>query len=410
MDHQEPQQTGTRRFWSDNAALGLATLVAGLFNTLYSLFLAHALGPFDYGRVAALNNVVGLFLLPLPIIGLVAIRVGRQPGQRWLVAGTLGLGGSLFLAAVLLSASLGRNLHLPARLIVLYTVTVVFNFGYALYMGFLERSRHYRLVGALLVASSGLGVLCVLLAVTVGRPHPLAWLGVLQAVAVAALFLGARHYGESLPAAPPRRLTSTIVATTLGVGTLQAFWGFSDSLWAKAHLNGVDAGLYTGLTTIGQALPFVVSSLATVMLTAILDEPQERFKYLSRTLLATLAVAGLFLGVLALFPTLLVRLALGPAFLPMSPLIQRYSDAMAALSLVVVMTTYGVAVGAYSTMVGAALGTLIWILALIPAHTMSMLVNRTLGAMLLTLVLVGGAFLLSQRKNRSPASGDRFPS
>jgi len=396
----------TGRFWSDNAWLGVATVVAGVFNTLYSVFLAHALGPADYGRIVALNNLVGLLLLPLPIIGLMAIRVGKQPHQRWVVLGALAIGGAMFLLAVWLSPLGARVFHVHQSLIVLFAASVLLNFAYALYIGFLERARRYGLVGLLLVIASALSLMAVVVAVTMGHQHPIAWLGGAQLLALFILFLIARFYSQQLPSLPRAPLKRVIVATTLGVGSLQAFWGLTDSLWAKAHLPAVTAGLYTGLATIGQALPFAVSSLATVMLTAILDEPQDRRRYLLRTLLMTGALAMLFIAVLALFPEIVVRLALGSQFIPMTSLIQRYSDAMVALSFVLVLTTYGVAVGALRTMVAAGIGTLFWMVWLSGADTMEALVRRTLISMGVTLGLVLLAFFIGEKEiTGSPNKG-----
>jgi O-antigen/teichoic acid export membrane protein len=393
MQRTEGAVSGTSRFWSDNVVLGLATIVAGLFNTAYSVLLAHLMGPDSYGRIGALNNLVSLFLLPLPIIGLAAIRVGRQAHQqRLLFAISVGIGVFIFLLALWLSPSLGHTLHLPTDLIVLYCSSVILSFAYALYIGYLKRARQYGMVGLLLVLASAASVAAVVAAVTWGHKFPLFWLGVWQAVAVIVVFSLALQLTRYVPVLPPVRLRREVVWTTLGVGTLEALWSFTDVLFAKAHLSTANAGLYTGLSTIGQSLPFVVASLATVMLTAILDDPHRRRGYLTRTLLATVGLGILFVGILLLFPRPVVHLALGRAFIPMVPLIQRYSDAMVALSLVLVFATYGVAVGAYRTMTAAGLGTMTWIVLLAGARTMNALVDRTLISMVATLVLVGLAF------------------
>lgn len=398
---------GTRRFWSDNAALGTATVLAGIFNTAYSVLLAHALGPVDYGRIGALNNLVSLFLLPLPIVGLAAIRLGRQRGrEKALRRASLGIGLGIFILAALFSPALAERFRLAAVLVVLYSATVVLNFGYALYVGYLKRARRYGQVGLVLVLASGTSVLGVVLAVTVGRAAPLVWLGVWQLVTVVGLFFYTQFLAKNVPSLPAVRLRPEVVATTLGVGTLQALWGFSDVLFAKARLSSVQAGWYTGLSTIGQALPFVAASLATVMLTAVLDDPSSRRAYLQRTVWATGGLGALFIALLWFFPVPVVRLALGGAFVPMSPLIQRYSDAMAAMALVLVLTTYGVALGAYRTMVAAALGTALWIGALTGAHSMNALVNRTLESMLATLVLVVLSFWVGREISRPPHEGE----
>jgi O-antigen/teichoic acid export membrane protein len=397
------------RFWSDNAALGAATVITGLLNTAYSLLLAHSLGPGDYGQIGALNNVVSLFLLPLPVVGLVAIRVGRRASAPQLSLGMVGLGLGVFGLAAAMSGRLGRAFHMAPILVTLYAASVIFNFSYALYIGFLERARRYRTVGAVLVLASVLGVASALLAVTGGRHHPVTWLGIFQAVAVLLLWLFVKRLAWDVPAAPVKPLERQVLVTTLGIGTLQSLWGLTDTLVAKAELSIHGAGLYTGLSTIGQGLPYLVSSLATVMLTASLDDPHHRAHYLGRTLLATGALATAYLGALAFFPQMVVRLTLGPQFLPLRSLLLRYGVAMAALSVTEVLTTYGVAVGAYEVMIAGAVGTGGWFILLLRAHAMHQLVNRTVLAMSGTTILVIMALVVSRRFHKGSSSATGYP-
>ncbi len=374
-----------RKFWSDNLVLGIATLLAGLFNMLYAVVLAHTLGPRDYGRIATLNNLVGLFLLPLPLIGLVAIRLGKRVQRRGLGYLVVGAGLGVFILSVLWSGALGRIFHLSQALIVLYAVSVVPNFGYALYIGFLERARRYLVVGALLAVSSGLGVGVVVIAVTLGHHHPLWWAGVLQGGLVGAMWLLAASQSRHLPDVKPTPLAPRILVTTIGIGTLQALWGMSDSLLAKAHLSTFRAGLYTGIATIGQALPFIVSSVAIVMLTAILDDPGHPRRYLFRSLALTGGLGAGFLIILYGRPGLVVKLFLGVHFLSIATLLSQYGVAMVALSLVIVLTTFGVAVGDWWSVIPAAGGTLLWIIWMLGSTRIESLVHRTLWSMLLTL-------------------------
>lgn len=374
-----------QKFWSDNLLLGIATVVAGIFNMLYSVVLAHALGPQSYGKIVTLNNLVGLFLLPLPLVGLLAIRLGKRAQQNGLTYTVLGIGLAMFGAGVLLRGSLARIFHLAPALIVLYLVSVMPNFGYALYIGFLERARSYAVVGILLVVASGLGVGAMALAVSWGQPHPLIWAGVLQGALVFGMLFLARGQSHKVAELKPSTLAPAILVTTIGIGTLQALWGMSDSLLAKAHLSAFDAGLYTGIATVGQALPFVVSSVATVMLTAILDDPDHPRRYLARTLWVTGVLAVGFLGVVYLIPRVVVTVFLGVHFLPIAPLLTVYGLAMTALAFVIVLTTYGVAIGNWWSLIPAATGTLLWIFWMLSSDQMGSLVSRTFWSMLLIL-------------------------
>ncbi len=381
----EPFSEG-RKFWSDNLLLGAATLVAGFFNMLYSVVLAHALGPRDYGGITTLNNLVGLFLLPLPLIGLLAIRVGKRVGRQGLTYVVFGLGLSMFVISILMSVVLGTIFHLSRTLVVLYTASVVPNFGYALYIGFLERARKYRVVGILLAVSSGLAVGAVGMAVTVGHQHPLAWAGFLQAGLILGMLWIARSQSRGIPDLKPTPLPPAILVTTVGIGTLQALWGMSDSLLAKAHLSSLNAGLYTGIATVGQALPFAVSSIATVMLTAILDDPQHPQRYLGRSLALTGLLAVGFFAVVYGLPNFVVKVFLGTHFLPITPLLTEYGMAMIALSIIIVLTTYGVAVGDWWSVVPSASGTILWITWMLSSYNIGSLVHRTLWSMLVTLL------------------------
>lgn len=389
-----------QKFWSDNLLLGVATVVAGIFNMLYSVVLAHALGPQSYGKIVTLNNLVGLFLLPLPLVGLLAIRLGKRAQNRGLTYTVLGMGVAMFCVGVLLRGSLASIFHLSSALIVLYVASVIPNFGYALYIGFLERARSYAVVGVLLAVASGLGVGAVALAVSWGQPHPLLWAGILQGVLVVAMMYVARAQSHKVPELKPSALAPAILVTTIGIGTLQALWGMSDSLLAKAHLSALDAGLYTGIATVGQALPFVVSSVATVMLTAILDDPGHPRRYLLRTLGVTAILAIGFLGVVYVVPRDVVTVFLGVHFLPIAPLLTLYGLAMTAMAFVIVLTTYGVAVGDWWSVIPTAAGTLLWIIWMLSSHQMGSLVERTLWSMLFTLagLLVTG-WLSSRRQS-----------
>ena len=88
----------------------------------------------------------------------------------------------------------------------------------------------------------------------------------------------------------------------------------TDGVIAKARLRPNQAGLYNGLATVGQTLPFIAGSLALVMLTAMLDRPVQRARWFYSALAIYLSIGVAVELLFWLAPRVVVQWALGDRF------------------------------------------------------------------------------------------------
>ncbi|HBQ96008.1 MAG TPA: capsular biosynthesis protein, partial [Sulfobacillus sp.] len=102
-----------KAFWEDNLIFGLATLLAGVFNYLYHVVLAHVLGPRQYGDLATFLNVTSFLVIPASVVTLIYTRVGKYRRQNaYAQSVVLWAGGiGLWLSVWLLGKSLSRLFH-----------------------------------------------------------------------------------------------------------------------------------------------------------------------------------------------------------------------------------------------------------------------------------------------------------
>ncbi|MDA8194828.1 MAG: capsular biosynthesis protein [Thermaerobacter sp.] len=378
-----------RRFWRDNSVLGASTAAAGVANWLYAVVLAHRLGPVAFGDVSVLNNMVVVLMLPASVVTLVATRTGRTgvrwrraAGWRWLA------GGMLWLIPALLNRRLGSALHVPSGLLWVWPLAAFPIMDYAANVGYLQRARQYGRVGGLAVGGSLAAVGAAGVAAVV--PHRLLVLGTLQALLAGGLWAFSACWATRLTPQPNLPEGRAVLLPAIA-GTLGSLLTLTDSIVAKARFSPLTAGHYTGLATIGQAVPFVAGALATVLLTAVLDHPGDSRRWLARTLMLYGALAGgadiLFLAA----PDAVVRVALGSAFLPISGLLPLYGAGMTGLGTVLILLAFAVARHRWAGVWPVMLGWTGWVLWLAREPTLPGLVTATAVTMLTTLAMQGVA-------------------
>ncbi|MHB1611498.1 MAG: hypothetical protein ACYCT0_07395, partial [Sulfobacillus sp.] len=277
----------TLKFWADNAAYGGATILAGIFNWLYGVLLAHGMGPARYGVIVTLNNVVAVITLPASVVTLASTRRGKPSQRLGFLRLCYGISGIALWGLLALSAiPLGKTLNVAPGLFLLFGLSSWPLIDYAANLGYLARARRYTWLGGLAVTGSGLSVAAVMGAVM--ARDGVALLGVLQAMVLWMLWglsaIAVR--GLKVEAAPGSR---SIVLSS-GVGMAQSLMMLTDGVIAKARLRPNQAGLYNGLATVGQTLPFIAGSLALVMLTAMLDRPVQRARWFYSALAIYLSI------------------------------------------------------------------------------------------------------------------------
>lgn len=351
--------------------------MAGLFNYLYHVVLAHVLGPGDYGDLTTFLNVTAFLVLPGPVITLLYTRLGRREGvqgrreTKWLWTG----GIAIWLLLILLSNPLGRMLYVSPVLLMVFTLEVVPSLALAANIGILQRVRWYVWVGLLTVLITGFRVVAAAIAVLL-HVYPLFMVGLLEGLAAFVAFFVSRRWAHAAPLVGEPSKADVIWGTAV-VGIINVFLAISDGLLAKHSLGPVTAGRFNGLATIGHTVQFISGSFGTVMLTSVIADPSKRHKFLG----TTTAVYGLLAGgaeLTFLFRGRWVVMAvLGRHFLPVVPWLPYYGWGMIALGLINIAMLYSVALKRWEAIVTSGLGLIVWIWRLTASHSIAAFVRNT---------------------------------
>ncbi len=394
-----------KAFWEDNLIFGLATLLAGVFNYLYHVVLAHVLGPRQYGDLATFLNVTSFLVIPASVVTLIYTRVGKYRRQNaYAQSVVLWAGGiGLWLSVWLLGKSLSRLFHVDDALMVIYTAEVVPSLALSANVGMLQRSRWYLWVGLLGVLNTGFRVVAA--AGALWSNYRLLAVGILEAIAAWVTWSISRVMVTRV-ALKGEETSSGVVVGTAMVGIVNVLFALVDGLAAKYALSPFVAGEYTGLATIGHSLQFVSGSLGTVMLTAILSDPQYRYRFAGMTLAVYSVLAAIGEWLFLAHAKVLVLTILGKGFLGIVPWLGLYGWGMICLGSLNIVMLYSVARGRWEVVVTTGAGLLYWVWALVHDHSLGQFAISTthimFGIMCITVATLAARQLwIAQRKVRT---------
>ncbi len=373
---------GQPRFWTDNLILGSATAITAILGYFFYTIMAHHLGPSGYGALASLFNLLSLWMLPAPLVGLYYMRTGIWPHarRRWTL---LGLGITLFLAGLALTPPLALTLHISSYLFPLYGMTLVPQFWLAANMGWLQRQRDFFPVGLLIVGNQASQDLGAWSAAQVSATASLIVLGVFElaiawaTVLVSQWLLKRRHPRASPASLGSRSVNAVILYGVFVAGALGQGFVTADGLIAKANLSATAAGQLNGLATLVHTLPDAATALATVMFTTILARPSQARTVLRRSIVLYLGVALVALALFALFPHRVVSAVLGPGFSGQEHELVPYAVAMATLGILDMFALFAVALNRWQLITTMALGFLIWLIMLTRQTTLAQFIKVT---------------------------------
>ncbi|PSR21874.1 MAG: capsular biosynthesis protein [Sulfobacillus acidophilus] len=373
---------------------GLASLIAGLFNYLYHVLLAHVLGPDRYGDLATFLDVTAFLVLPGPVITLLYTRLGRRdrkraPRESWL----LWLSGSaLWIFLMLCSPALARMLHVSALLLIVFTLEVVPSLALAANIGILQRVRRYLWVGFLTVLVAAFRVVAATMA-AVFHVYPLFFVGLLEGFAAFVAFAVSRGWATKAPWVGETSKAGVISGTAV-VGVINVVMAIADGLLAKHVLNPLAAGQYMGMATIGHTVQFLSGSFGTVMLTSIIAAPSRRLRFLGLTVGVYAGLAGVAESIFLARGVWVISVVLGRHFIPVVAWLSYYGWGMIALGLINIAMLYSVALKRWEAIATTALGLVIWLWRLAVSHNIGALTRATTVTMGATLLVTAVVVLL----------------
>jgi O-antigen/teichoic acid export membrane protein len=134
----------------------------------------------------------------------------------------------------------------------------------------------------------------------------------------------------------------------------QFFYNF-DMLSVKAFFSPEQAGLYGALLTIGRIIYFVGGAVPLVMFPVIAnlrkDQSLRRYAVLAKSLALFAALALPAYLVIALWPQFIINIIVGSKYLSMAPYLPGFALVMLALTILLVLSNYFLALSSRSSLI-----------------------------------------------------------
>jgi len=331
---------------------------ANVGNYLFQLIAARALGPGQYGDLAALTAVAALITLPLGGIqaavarevatldaskhhALAAARIRRALGIA------LGIGG-IVAALLTLSSGLIQQLldiaSLPA--VVLTMALVVPAFLMPVLVGWLQGVQRFGLLSVTL--SLGPLIRIALLAVVVAGGWGVAGaIGATLVASAAALVIPLAtlrgHVGRDIPRSLGHfdwmkglRRSFPVVIGLLALTALSTL----DVVVANVTLSGQQAGIYSSASLIARVILYLSAAIVTVLLPKVSERSAlelDTKAILSASLLATAVLSAVATIIYAVFSSTIVSLTVGAEYADAAPLLWIFALAMSGYALLNVL-------------------------------------------------------------------------
>jgi O-antigen/teichoic acid export membrane protein len=393
-----PRMTGARAgiLVFAGIALGNAT------TTVFHLVSARWLGPTGYADLVVLLVILGLVSFPLAGVQYSLARsvarahaLGRGGDvratyRRYLaVTGLVGIGLTLVCAA--LAVPIGTALDVEnTTAILLAAAAIVPALVGPVTAGLAQGLERFKLYAAGQVLVPVLRLTMLLLAVALG-------LGIAGAMAAnaAALALGvglfiwllrtwAHRPDKSQTEFPRDRM---LLASVIGILALTSLTTI-DVLVAKSSLAEEDAGLYAAASLVGRVLLFLPAAVVTVLLPRVASRVARGQE--TRTVLVASAAttAGICLAatvVLAVVPTIVLRLGFGAEYVDAAPLLWRFGIAMTLFAVLNIAFVYDIARGDWRGSALLAVGAVLQLALFLMFHssaTMLVTVDMVIAAVL----------------------------
>lgn len=332
--------------------------VANFGNYLFQLIAARALGPGQYGDLAALMAVAALITLPLGGIQAAVARevATHEAEQRHALAvarirRALGIAlgtGAIVAALLILSSGLVQRLldiaSLPA--VVMTMALVVPAFLMPVLVGWLQGGQRFGLLS--LTLSVGPLIRIALLAVVVTAGWGVAGaVGATLVAGAAALVIPLRALRGNAGHKRPRpsgqfdwtkglRRSFPVVMGLLALTALSTI----DVVVANITLDGDQAGIYSSASLIARVILYLSAAIVTVLLPKVSERSAlelDTRAILSASLLVTAALAAVATLIYTLFSSTIVSLTVGAEFADAAPLLWIFALAMSGFALLNVL-------------------------------------------------------------------------
>jgi O-antigen/teichoic acid export membrane protein len=343
-------------------------LVANLLNYVFHFIISRRLGPDDYGTltallaIAAMTGVIGAALSSVALQETAKLWVRHRDDHigefvRHAVPAVVGISAALWIGLIAVSFVIGPYLHIANwDLWLAFATYCAAVTGASFLRGCAQGAHRFVSFAASLVGEAIVKLAVAVILVTIGW-HVLGALGgFIAGITFAGIVL--------VPLIARRPESSTFDKSehthlrlggesfkVLGVTTFTSVLMFVDTLFAKHHLSGVDAGYYGAAGTLARIIPYGVGLISLVLMpkaaAALHTSRESLVQLLGVAVGAGLILTGVLVGLFVVAPGFVIAISYGAKFAASVPLLRLYGIDGGLLALLGLGLSYLIAVRDY---------------------------------------------------------------
>ena len=315
--------------FSGSAVMIVGTNIANVIAYFYHLVLGRIMGPSEYGELASIISLLGMFMVSFAFLGTVIVKFISSSEEKdvetlfsWFFKKAIIYG--LIIGVVIFSFSkpISTFLHVDRSIIALLGPIIFISFLSLVFRSFLQGQMRFFKV-AVLANSDMVGRLILGVALVIyGWSVYGAVAGILAATMIT-FILGKFFTGNykifkiKSSINNGKKVLSYAVPIFFASFAINSFFS-SDLILVKHFFAPKDAGIYASLSTLGKIIFFAASPVAAVMFPMVSKRQSKGHSYRKIFIFSLLITFFISLAVLTmylLFPKFLIRIFYGSEFL-----------------------------------------------------------------------------------------------
>ena len=342
----------------------IASIIAGVCNYIYQFYMGRALGPEEYGIFGSLFAIFYIMNVLTATIQTSGARFiskfigeGKEERISYYLRGSLKrmffLGIFMFLFFVFTSGWLSSFLKIDSIVPVIILGSIfIFSTLYPVNLGALQGLQKFVSLGSNTILNflSKLLFGVVLVAIGFGVNGALGAVVIGSAIALIGSLISLKSFISKTDSENTDFNFSEVYRYS--IPTMLFMFCFAvpaniDVIIAKHFFAAQTAGFYTAATVLGKIILFIPGAIAVAMfpkVSKMYAEKRDTIHLLNRSVLYTGLLSGIIAAGYWFFPSLVVKIMYGSAYVKVSPVVQLYGIAMLFFSLTVVLMRYNLAI------------------------------------------------------------------
>lgn len=384
-------------------------------NYLYHLIMGRLLGPANYGELAALISLMGLFSIVPSSINLVIIKYVSSAKSEaelaglinWLRVRVVKVSIVFFIAILIATPFITSFLHISKiAYLILFAVTFLIGFQSLFYRSILQGLLKFKETVISILAENSIKLLVSVLLIYFGFRVGGAIFAFLIAVMVGwfitifYLKIKTKKADQSPDVKSMAFFAIPVIIQSFAMTSIYS----SDVILVKHFFSSHDAGIYAALSTLGKIILFATGPIGSVMFPLVSKRMAKGENYKRVFMLsfaATAFLSGAILLVYFLFPSLAIKLLYGSLFLEAAGLLVWFGIFIACFTLSFLIVSYNLSLGKTKVVIFPAVAALTQIILIWIYH--QSLFTVILISIIISALLLAALFIYSIYETRSHA-------